>query len=147
MLEHDSDTINGQLNGPVFLKVIITAVHIDTRATVSHIRTNLTNLDDYLQSIGFNIQKFNHYVKGQHSALSTRGKQTQDLLVNLFKAYKKASDATFVCFIMAKKDEYEDGRDLTANQLMQLAENNTLVQGNQWNAPTEHEQKFIALTA
>ena len=141
--------INGQLNGPTFLKVIITASHIDTRATVSHIRTNLTNLDDYFQSNRSNIQKFNHYVKGQRSALAARGEQTQDLLVNLFKAYEKASDATFGSYITAKKDEYEDGRDLTADQLMQFAKNkyDALVQGSPWIAPTEHELKLVALTA
>ena len=57
MLEWDSYIINGQLNGPAFLKVIITASHMDTRATVSHIQTNPTNLDDYLQSNGSNILK------------------------------------------------------------------------------------------
>ena len=87
LLKQDQYTINGTPDGPMFLKILISAVYIDTRATTSHIRATLSSLDEHLAKYDNNITKFNDFVSTQLSGLRARGEDTQDLLVNLFKAY------------------------------------------------------------
>ena len=74
---------------------------------------------------------------------------THDLLSNLFRAYKVVSDKDFVTYINKKKDEYDEGKDITPSQLMLLAGNKfkTKKQDNEWNAPSEEQEQIIALRA
>ena len=58
------------------------------------------------------------YVKLLVDGLKSRGKVTQDLLVNLFKGYLACSDNEFVEYIKRKQDKYEEGEDLEPDLLM-----------------------------
>lgn len=140
---------NGQENRPMMLKVIISLAHIDTKATVSFIRTNLSSLDSYMEKIGSNIETFNEYVRSQHDALEARGEQTQDLLVNLFKGYMAVKDKAFRDYMAKKKDEYEEGANINEDSLMEFARNKyrVLVQEERWNSKSPEEQQIVALTA
>jgi len=60
--------------GAAFLKVLIWETHIDTRATVMHICSKLNALDTYIPGIGWDIVKFNAYVKDLMDSLTARGK-------------------------------------------------------------------------
>ena len=122
---------------------------IDTRATLSFIRENISNLDTYIATVGSNISTFNEYVKRQRLSLSARGGVTHDLLTNLWKAYQNASDRDFVEFIKRKKDAYDEGEDITADTLMIAAENKyrALVQEERWNALSPEQNQIVALTA
>jgi hypothetical protein len=132
----------------MLLKVIIRESHIDTNATVSHIRTQLSSLDTYLPTIGHDIGKLNDYVTSLHDALLARGEVSNDLLVNLFKGYKSSSDRRFVAYIEKKEEDYEDGTaSISPQQLMTLAKNRyeVLVEKGIWNAPSLEEEKIMAL--
>ena len=132
----------------MLLKVIIRESHIDTNATVSHIRTHLSSLDTYLPTIGHDIGKRNDYVTSLHDALLARGEVSNDLLVNLFKGYKASSDRRFIAYIEKKEEDYEDGTAaITPQQLMTLAKNRyeVLVEKGMWNAPSAEEEKIMAL--
>ena len=146
---HRSDYhIGDQRVGTMLLKVIIRESHIDTNATVSHIRTQLSSLDTYLPTIGHDIAKLNDYVTSLHDALLARGEVSNDLLVNLFKGYKASSDRRFVAYIEKKEEDYEDGTaTITPQQLMTLAKNRyeVLVEKGMWNAPSAEEEKIMAL--
>ena len=135
--------------GALLLKVVISETHQDTNATTKHIRERLRDLHTYIVKIDSDIIKFNQYVKLQMENLAARGATTQDLLTDLFKAYKQASDQKFVEYIELKESDYEDGSDITAEQLMTLAQNKyqTKTENGTWNAPTEAEEKIIALEA
>ena len=87
------------------LKVYIRESHIDTNATSSHIRTQLSSLDDHMAKLGNNIDKFNQYVKTLLEGLATRGETSNDTLCNLFKGCKAASDQVFVKYIESKEKE------------------------------------------
>jgi hypothetical protein len=107
-------------------------------------------LDTYIKTVDSDIKKFNIYVKGLLRDLEARGETTQDLLSNLFKGYKAASDEKFVEYIQSKEDDYDDGNaTITATHLMEIALNKyqTRLQANTWKAPTEAEEKIIALEA
>jgi hypothetical protein len=148
LLQDKDYTVNDCPSGPALLKIIISESYIDTNATTKFIRESLSSLDTYMRTIDSDIEKFNNYVKGLLRDLEARGETTQDLLTNLFKGYKAASDEKFVEYILSKEDDYDDGdTTITAKHLMDIAVNKyrTRLQAKTWRAPTEAEEKIIAL--
>ena len=136
-------------SGNLLLKVLIRECHLDTNATIGGIRNRLSKLDTYLPIVGYNITKFNMYVKNLVDQLRARGEFTNDLLINLFKGYLSATDKSFTAYIDKKLETYEEGQDMSADQLMLWARNeyDLLLDKGTWNAPTEQEEKIIALQA
>jgi len=70
-----------------------------------------------------------------------QGGTTQDLLANLFKAYK------FVAYICKKEDQYQEGKDVDTDFFMLQAENKfkTMFEAKTWNAPSPKKEKILAL--
>jgi hypothetical protein len=136
-------------SGPLLLKLIITQAHVDSRATVTHIRTSLTMLDVKMIELDSNIETFNVYVKAQIKNLSARGETTNDLLTNLFKGYKVANDVEFADFIRRKENSYEEGEDVNPNNLMadSLTKYKARKLGDKWSAPTKEQGQILALSA
>ena len=89
------------------------------------------------------------YVKKLVDQLRARGEYINDLLINLFKGYLAATEKSFTTYIDKKLEAYEEGQDMTADQLMLWARNkyDLLLDKGTWNAPTEQEEKIIALQA
>ena len=141
--------IDGKPDGPLLFKTIIMKAHVDTRATSTVIRMNLSSLDSYILTVNSNITTFNEYVRAQVYSLAARGEETQDLLVNLFKAYAVASDQSFKIYINDHQNRYDDGEELTTDELMLKAENKykALVERNQWNLKSKEEEQIVALNA
>ena len=141
--------IGSMHSGNLLLKVIVRESHLDTNATAATIRMKLSSLDKYIQTIGSDIIKFNQYVMLLTDRLSSRGQTSTDLLTNLFLGYSAASDKTFVDYIGRKQESYEDGNEITPQELMEMAANKykNLKLLNRWNAPTPEEEKIIALEA
>ena len=141
--------VAGKPDGPSLFKVIISKAHVDTRATSTVIRMNLSSLDTYILKINCNISTFNEYVRAQVYALAARGEQTQDLLVNLFKAYFVVSDRAFKSYIEQHQNAYDDGEDISYETLMSKAENKykALVERDQWNEKSKEEEQIVALNA
>ena len=143
----DQFILNGQESGILLLKVIIWESHLNTNGTMNLIRTQLSNLDEYITTIGCNIIKFNEHVKRLIEQLNARGGETQDLLTNLFKAYVSVKDARFVDYINEKLSRYEEGEPMEADQLITLTANkykNMMIQ-NQWEASSPHDATIQAL--
>ena len=136
-------------SGNLLLKVIIRESHLDTNATTQSIRMKLSNLDDHMMKIASNITQFNGYVKLLVRSLQARGQRVETLLSHLFKGYLAASDKNFVKYMNNKKDRYEEGIEMDADRLMQLADNKyRLLKGrDEWDAPTAEEEKIMALQA
>ena len=141
--------VDGKPDGPSLFKVIISKAHVDTRATSTVIRMNLSSLDTYILKINCNISTFNEYVRAQVYALAARGEQTQDLLVNLFKAYFVVSDRAFKSYIEQHQNAYDDGENISYETLMSKAENKykALVERDQWNEKSKEEEQIVALNA
>jgi len=139
--------IGEYVSGTMLLKVIIRESHIDTNGTTAQIRTKLSQLDDYLPTLGYDINKLNQYVQLNLELLRSRGCKTEDLLTNLFKGYLSATDRTFKLYIERKQEEYEEGTDVKPEALMKLAANkyNILKEKELWNAPSTEEEKIVAL--
>jgi prefoldin subunit 5 len=135
--------------GTLLLKVVVMVAHVDTRATVTQVRTKLSSLDKTMKDMESDIEKFNDHVLTLANKLQSRGEATQDLLVNLFKGYKACKDAEFVEYIKKKEDFYEEGGDVTHEQLMDWALNKyrARVENEQWCQRTTEEETIIALQA
>ena len=114
---------------------------------MNSIRTQLSNLDEYITTIGCDIIKFNEHVKLLIEQLNAHGGETQDLLTNLFKAYVSVKDARFVDYANGKLSWYEEGELMEADQLMTLTANKykNLMILNQWEAPSPHDATIQAL--
>ena len=149
LAETDQYTINGTPSGSLFFKLLMQKAIVDTRATASHLRENLTNLDTYITTIDSNIQLFNQYVKVNREGLRARGESTDDLMINLFKGYMNAADRDFVEYIKLKKDQYDEGGEIDAEQLMTLALNKyeNLLTENKWKALSPEQEQLVALSA
>ena len=134
-------------SGNLLLKIVVRESHLDTNATSASIRKKLTNLDRYLPTIGQDITKFNTYVKLLTDGLQSRGEVTNNLLINLFKGYSACSDREFIEYIKRKEDAFEEGKEITPDQLMKYADEKykTLLQKGTWNAPDANEEKILAL--
>lgn len=142
-------TVNGQFSGNLLLKIIIRESYLDTNATTANIRKKLSSLDTYILTIDSDITRFNIHVSLLIDSLTARGESTQDLLINLFKGYQAATDKTFVEYIGRKLERYEEGELVTTEALMEQADNKykLLKEGGAWNAPSENEEKILALQA
>jgi hypothetical protein len=116
---------------------------------VRHIRAKIASLKDYLPTVNYNIIDFNVYVKQLIQELTTNGAKTEDLLPNVFEAYKVAVDKDFVMWTKTKENEYDEGKDIDPFDLMLLAQHKykTMVADKSWAAPTKEDEKIIALEA
>lgn len=141
--------INGITAGVAFLKVIIDDSGVETHATVSNIRTQLSNLDEYMVSIDSDIKKFNIHVKKLIISLYRHREKSTDLLTHLFKGYKAVSDIEFVQFIKRKEESYEEGNPMSAEDLMKVAEGKYKIRFNrgEWKAAPEADKRILALEA
>ena len=86
-------------SGNIILKIIMSKTIIDTRATSAAFIYDLGNLDFFMSSCNSNIETFNAYVNHAVRSLQARGDRVNDLLTNLFKRYKIATDVKFVASI------------------------------------------------
>jgi len=82
-------------------------------------------------------------------SLTARGKTTQGLLTNLFRAYVACSDSTFVKYVTDIQTKWEDGEDLTPEKLMARVSNKYKIMKTKevWNAPSAEQKKLVALEA
>ena len=75
----------------------------------------------------------------QRSAFLAQRETSNDLLVNLFKAYCLVPDVTFRNYIQKQKDDYDDGDDkVIDNSLMKKGylKYKILVKEGKYNVPT-----------
>ena len=87
---------NGQPDGLMLLKVIIGESDVDTQATAAFIRQQLASLDEYIGAVDSDINNFNTHVNSLTRNLDRIHQKSTDVLTNLLKGYKAASDKVFV---------------------------------------------------
>jgi hypothetical protein len=143
-------TTNGPPCGVTYLKLLLQKAEVDTRATASYIRRNLTQLDQYMtREAKNNITKFNEYVNDQLNTLATRGESSNDIIINLLTGYLACSDRKFTEYIEKWRDDYEDGESISYQDLMRKAERKyqARMMNGEWNALSQEQEEIIALKA
>lgn len=145
----DDFHVDSNPSGILLLKVIIRESHIDTNATVRHLREKISSLDVFIGTIGHDIEKFNAHVIHIVNGLRARGHTSSDVLANLFKAYKSVPDPEFVRYIKEKEDSYDEGTDISMENLMLRAADKykRMAKSTEWKAPSPEHEKIIALEA
>ena len=150
-IKHKSDDymVHGLPSGVLLLRILIREAHQDTNATITRIRNERAHLDEYRVKVKSNVEKFNLHVEELMSQLRSRGQDSDELLTNLFKSYKRCNDDVFVRYTEAKENNYDDGIDITPEHLMQVAINKyqIRVDNSSWEAPSESRAEIIALKA
>ena len=116
------------------------------------IRERLSSLDKYMAKVDSDISLFNQHVMTQVKKLNSHGKTSNNLLANLFKGYKAASDCEFKQYIKKRQEEFNDSADcnaITPDRLMHLALNKykSMLEAGEWKLQTDDELKIIALKA
>ena len=144
-------TVNNQFDGLLYFKSIVQIAQVDTRATVTDLRTKLLSLDQHMQTVDSDISQFNDAVTAWRQALDARGERVgdTDLMVNLFRGYRACIDHEFQQWIKMKQHDYNEGQDVSPDALMSLALNtyNTMIKDGTWKAPTKDQETIVTLTA
>lgn len=137
------------LSGSLLFKLIVREAFIDTHATENSIRVDMSNLYLYAENVGGDVDKLNARCTTLEDQLAARGKQSTDLLLHLFKAYKTIQDNEFNRYIKDKEAKYEEGDNMTPAKLKHfaLSKYRILVSKNEWKAKTAEQNAIIALQA
>jgi hypothetical protein len=141
--------IDGVPCGLSFLRVIIRESHLDSNAATAVLRTELSQLDQYMATVGHNILAFNEKVQSNVESLGARDATTTDLLTHLFIGYKVVPDKNFRTYIDKLESEHFEGRDLSPTTLMMLTSTRyrQLLLQKRWEARSEEEEKLLAMQA
>ena len=136
-------------NGSNFRMVIIRNTTVNTRASVFHIRENLSNLEAKMLNISYYINEFNQYVTSQVKQIVACGETSSDQLISLFAAFMAVPDKKFVNYIEKQKDRYDEGEDLSTKRLMQVAliKYKDRKRSDLWQVRSIKEEQILALTA
>jgi hypothetical protein len=96
-----------------------------------------------------NIIELNAFVKLQQVGLEAKGERTDDLLVNLFKAYKACQGAEFKTWVKRAEHNYNKGTNNTPEELMTLADikYQSLIDSETWLQQTEDQKRIVAMAA
>lgn len=136
-------------SGTLLLKVILNKMHLETKAAARGIRQRLSNLDTYIVKIGYDIVKFNKYVKSQMQHLAAKGETTNDLVDNVLNAYEVVPGEDWKAWHRRVTDRIDDGTEVAINDLLEKGEAKykTLVDNEKWNILSDSEKQIIALKA
>jgi hypothetical protein len=137
------------LSGPLLLKLIVGRAHLDSRAALLFLRNSLTQLDAKMIELDSNVVEFYKFVKAQVTALAHRNQESSDLLINLFKGHEAVDDVKFQDLIRCMVNDYEEGRDVTVNNLMVATNMKRRAKklNKKWSTPTKEQEQILALTA
>jgi hypothetical protein len=147
MKESDAYNLDGILSGPLLLKLILKKAIIDSRATSANLREQLTTLDSCMASVDCNVELFNQHVTEVVAGLRAMGESTDELVVNLFKAYGVVGDSEFSRYMKNKRYAYDDGEDVQPDPLMSvaLAKYQSLIESGVWNMMSPDQERLVAL--
>jgi len=133
-------------DGPCFLKAVFDVAYTNTRSSSVVIKAMLASLDDYMKTLkDSNIETSNQHVKDDLKKLAAAGESSDDLLMNLFKAYQCTKDKQFIAWVSIKRSIWYEGTiqlDPNGNQLMQLMESyyKDTALGGEWMNLSKDEQ-------
>jgi hypothetical protein len=138
-------------DGPTLLRQIIADTFITSQASTFETKNSLFALD--LKDYKFNVVKMHEAVSDKIAGIHSVGKRhdDEDLIINLFNAYKTATNPDFLAHIKYLKSEYKTGKLTAAAQLMEQVEEeyDRLDKAKTWK-PTKkrsEDSDVVALTA
>lgn len=152
---HVQDTSLGstRASGVLMLKVVLDESSLTSNATVMKLKKELTVLPELMESLKFDIPKFNDAVLSVQKQLLQYGSDAPELFHQILPAYLSVPESKFKVYMEAKKSGHEDGSlTLDTASLMELARSRYCTQKDQddW-SPTgtgaAGSPEFMALEA
>ena len=144
-------TVNNIEDGACMIKVLVDLVVIQTRATLTVLRTKLRDLPAVMKTVKSNITNFNAEVDDMITSLQAMDEECQDILSCLFEAYQYAGDDMFRKYMRDTEVKWETREivTLTADDLMVLADARykVMVEKKTWAKPSKEEADLMALKA
>jgi len=134
----------------MYYKQMMGFANVDTEATISLTKQQLSTLDVKMIELNSDISVFNSYVQELLSKLHQHGTTSEDTLTNLFRGYRAAQDANFHSFILDIERKFLYGIDqVTVTQLMSRARTAYQVEKDKgtWGALSEEQQILQAVQA
>ena len=130
------------------LKVVLDKSNLKTNATIMRFKRELTCLKATIETLKFNVTRFNDSVYEVERNLHYHGAVATDLIIILSEAYLIVPVQKFNMYIKAKKNAYEDGTDIKAHSLMKDANHKYigLKRNDEWNIESS-EDDILALKA
>ena len=112
-------------SGNLLLKVVLMKTSVDNRSGAFSIRMELADLPRLMESVKYDVSRFNERVRALMDSLSTRGEKLADLPFNLFQAFKEVPVPMFQVFIQRLKDDFDEDRSdkFTESYIMDKREN------------------------
>jgi hypothetical protein len=100
-----------------------------------------------MASVDGTVELFNQHVKEVVAGLRARRESTDELIVNLFKAYRVVGDSEFSRYMKNKRDTYDDEEDVQPDPLMSvaLAKSQSLIESGVWNMMSPDQERLVAL--
>jgi hypothetical protein len=102
-----------------------------------------------MYTVDSNIELFNQHVKVNRDGSTARGEFSDDLNINLFKAYLRVTDCDFSRYMRSKKDYYYDGEYVTVGRLltMSLIKFQILKDSGKWNYLSPEQDQIVTLAS
>ena len=140
-------------DGVLFLKAIIDSTYTNTRSNATQARENLSSLDSYMAKLPkSDVTKFNQHVKENTRDLAAANEATTDLVMNLFKGYRKAKDKIFRNWLQREFDDYITRRTVihpNGLDFMEQVENyyKDRLNSGEWMKLDDEQEIILALKA
>ena len=137
-------------SAPILIKVLILDCEVENASTNFFIRERMTQLEDKIKALGYDVLTFNKHVQDLQRKLRQGGEESSDLFMHVMRAYLQCKDRDFVQDIKEHKRKFERGElalDLKTLMIAAQRSYQTLLQEGTYNKPTTEEEQILALTA
>ena len=102
-------------DGPTILYILLASVNPSTRVGVSKLKETIRNTR--LEKFVFKIDDMISNMESNYNLIIERGHKHDDIVMDLFTALLSTKNTVFQDFIQRKKDQWEDGTDMTFDEL------------------------------
>lgn len=148
-LKRDRFTIDDEPNGLLYFKTIVMEAEVDTRATTSLLKSQLTDLKPLFQRCDQNVKTFNDTISATIERLKARATTYDEdaIILQVFGAYKTCSDMTFHAYMSRQYDDYVDSKiNLTLDGLFTMAQNKyeIAVEDGSWKQITDEQRQVYS---
>ncbi|KAI2508248.1 hypothetical protein MHU86_6177 [Fragilaria crotonensis] len=106
----------------------------------------MTQLEEKIKTLDYNVLTFNQHVQDLHRKFKQGGEESSDLFVHVMRAYLQCKDCKFVQDIKEHKRKFERGElDPDLKTLMIAAQRSyqTLLQEGTYNKPSTEEEQIL----
>lgn len=136
---------NIEYDGPTMLKIIIATINPTTRVGVSDVTLEIQNAR--LNKYNFDVKLLLDDMNNNYQSLLRQNHEHPNFILDLFQALLSAKNDEFRDYIQRLKDEWEAGKDIQPEVLMEsaISKYNNMKKQNTWGRINPKDAKIVAL--